>query len=134
MSERQFQSELLELLERFLIIMSANDDALAALQAGQAQLTTDFATLSASVASLIAAVGAGGGGAPVNSDISAGVTAVVSDLSTLDASVTALDAQVAAAVAPAAPTDAPPDTVPAGSSDAQVPVVPEAPVSDPATA
>jgi len=52
---------------------------------------------------------------------------------------TALETAIAAgqaALAPAAdaPADAGPSQVPAGSSDATVPTVPEAPVSDPATA
>jgi outer membrane murein-binding lipoprotein Lpp len=93
--------------------MTANDTALAALQAQNTQLQTDFNTLSTDVAALIAAIGTDN-----SDDISAGVNAVTSDLDTLDSSVTALDATVTAATPGATPATPATDATPEPDADA----------------
>jgi hypothetical protein len=66
----------------------------------------------------------------VINDLVAALSSAGSGVSAADQ--TALETAIAAGQAAVTPTDTPPASVPSGSSDAQVPVVPEAPVSDPA--
>jgi hypothetical protein len=108
----EIREELRHLREDVLNMATANDTALAALQAAATQLTTD-------VEALLAAVAAGS-----SDDISAGVDAVTSSLTSLDSSVTAATAGSQGsqgAQAPAAPSPAP----------APAPADPAAPVDAP---
>jgi hypothetical protein len=73
-----FDHEDRELLKELLRMTTANDEALAVLQA-------NYATLAADVATLISLIPTGDG----SDDISAGVNAVAADLATLDATVKA---------------------------------------------
>ena len=118
MSEHQLLEEIREelrhLREDFNTAMTANDDALTALQAAQAQLSTD-------VEALIAAIPTGS-----SDDISAGVDAVTSSLTSLDSQVTAATEGL---TTPASPAPAAPAEVPTADAPVDTPAAPPAPTA-----
>ena len=92
-----FEHEDRELIKELIRLMSANDDALTALNTQVTDLQTAVTSVQTDVAALIAGLGTT---VATNSDISAGVNAAAASLATASAALATVSTEVKAATAP----------------------------------